>query len=68
MLREMNHRVKNLFAVIAGMITVASRNHDEVRPFATDLRRRIAAKHGGTRHVTLFEPNTKAVLEVNGRK
>lgn len=43
MLREMNHRVKNLFAVIAGMITVASRNHDEVRPFATDLRRRIAA-------------------------
>ncbi|MBB6503152.1 two-component system CheB/CheR fusion protein [Sphingomonas endophytica] len=43
MLREMNHRVKNLFAVIAGMITVAARNHDEVRPFATDLRHRIAA-------------------------
>ncbi|MFK3888621.1 CheR family methyltransferase [Sphingomonas sp. NPDC079357] len=43
MLREMNHRVKNLFAVIAGMVTVAARNHDEVRPFATDLRRRIAA-------------------------
>ena len=43
MLREMNHRVKNLFAVIAGMVTVASRNHAEVRPFATDLRHRIAA-------------------------
>ncbi|MEH3105417.1 MAG: PAS domain-containing protein [Sphingomonas phyllosphaerae] len=43
MLREMNHRVKNLFAVIAGMITVAARNHDEVRSFSTDLRHRIAA-------------------------
>ncbi|MDR6786690.1 two-component system CheB/CheR fusion protein [Sphingomonas sp. BE138] len=43
MLREMNHRVKNLFAVIAGMITVAARNHQEVRAFAGDLRRRIAA-------------------------
>ncbi|KQM66570.1 MULTISPECIES: CheR family methyltransferase [unclassified Sphingomonas] len=43
MLREMNHRVKNLFAVIAGMITIAARSHDDLRTFADDLRRRIAA-------------------------
>lgn len=43
MLREMNHRVKNLFAVIAGMITIASRSHGDVPGFADDIRRRIAA-------------------------
>ena len=43
MLREMNHRVKNLFAVIAGMITIAARSHDDLRTFADDIRRRIAA-------------------------
>ncbi len=43
MLREMNHRVKNLFAVIAGMITVAARSQSDVRAFANDLRHRIAA-------------------------
>ncbi len=43
MLREMNHRVKNLFAVIAGMITIASRSYDDVSGFADDIRRRIAA-------------------------
>ncbi|MEP9401237.1 CheR family methyltransferase [Sphingomonas silueang] len=43
MLREMNHRVKNLFAVIAGMITIAARNESDVRTFADDVRHRIAA-------------------------
>jgi two-component system CheB/CheR fusion protein len=43
MLREMNHRVKNLFAVIAGMISMAARSHAEVPRFADDLRARIAA-------------------------
>ncbi|MBB5699833.1 CheR family methyltransferase [Sphingomonas yantingensis] len=43
MLREMNHRVKNLFAVIAGMISVAARVETDVRHFADDLRTRIAA-------------------------
>jgi two-component system CheB/CheR fusion protein len=43
MLREMNHRVKNLFAVIAGMIAMAARSHAEVARFADDLRARIAA-------------------------
>ncbi|PNU02223.1 CheR family methyltransferase [Novosphingobium guangzhouense] len=43
MLREMNHRVKNLFAVVSGMIAVAGRSHDNVRSYGEDLRERIAA-------------------------
>jgi two-component system CheB/CheR fusion protein len=43
MLREMNHRVKNLFAVIAGMVTIAARSEKDVRAFAEDIRQRIAA-------------------------
>lgn len=43
MLREMNHRVKNLFAVVSGMISAAGRSHDDVRSYSEDLRERIAA-------------------------
>lgn len=43
MLREMNHRVKNLFAIIGGMLTTGARSHDDVRVFARDIRERIAA-------------------------
>ncbi|WP_241217924.1 chemotaxis protein CheB [Sphingomonas sp. ABOLD] len=43
MLREMNHRVKNLFAIVSGMISVGARSHDDVTRFANDMRERIAA-------------------------
>jgi two-component system CheB/CheR fusion protein len=43
MLREMNHRVKNLFAIVGGMMSVAARTHDDVRAFSNDVRERIAA-------------------------
>jgi two-component system CheB/CheR fusion protein len=39
----MNHRVKNLFAVVSGMIAVAGRSHNDVRSYGADLRERIAA-------------------------
>ena len=42
MLREMNHRVKNLFAIIGGMISTGARSHSDVREFALDMRERIA--------------------------
>ncbi|MEZ0495545.1 CheR family methyltransferase [Sphingomonas sp. IW22] len=42
MLREMNHRVKNLFAIIAGLLTAGARSHTDVRSFTHDLRERIA--------------------------
>lgn len=43
MLREMNHRVKNLFAIVGGMISAGARSHQDVRTFATDVRERISA-------------------------
>ena len=41
--RELSHRIKNIFAVIAGLIGMSSRVHPGARPFAEDLRARIAA-------------------------
>ena len=43
MIREMNHRVKNLFSVISAMVSIASREADEVDEFASEIRDRIHA-------------------------
>lgn len=43
LLREMNHRIKNLFAVVGAMIGVSEREATDVAGFAAELKRRIAA-------------------------
>ncbi|MBX7527369.1 chemotaxis protein CheB [Qipengyuania vesicularis] len=43
MIREMNHRVKNLFSVISAMVSIAAREAEEVEEFAEDIRDRIHA-------------------------
>ncbi|EDL48616.1 CheR family methyltransferase [Erythrobacter sp. SD-21] len=43
MIREMNHRVKNLFSVISAMVTIAAKGSDDVGDFAEALRARIHA-------------------------
>ena len=43
MLREMNHRVKNLFAIIGGMVSLAAREKGDAETLARTLRDRIAA-------------------------
>ena len=43
LLREMNHRVKNLFAVIAAMVSISRREAEDLDSFAEDLRDRIHA-------------------------
>ncbi|MBE7182826.1 MAG: PAS domain-containing protein [Methylobacterium mesophilicum] len=43
MIREMNHRVKNLFAIIGGMIGTGARQQTDVAEFARGMRERIAA-------------------------
>ena len=43
MIREMNHRVKNLFAVIAAMVSICRRDTDDIDSFADSLRGRIHA-------------------------
>ena len=40
---ELSHRIKNIFAVIGGLITFSTRHHPEMKPAAADLRERIVA-------------------------
>ncbi|KQR83641.1 sensor histidine kinase [Sphingomonas sp. Leaf343] len=41
--QELSHRIKNIFAVIAGLVGFAARARPEFAPAATDLRQRITA-------------------------
>ena len=41
--QELSHRIKNIFAVIGGLIQFAARIRPELKPLAADLRDRIAA-------------------------
>lgn len=41
--QELSHRIKNIFAVIGGLIQVAARANPIIAPLAADLRARIAA-------------------------
>lgn len=43
LLQEMNHRVKNLFAIIASMVTLSARSHTDINTYAQDFRDRIIA-------------------------
>ena len=43
MIREMNHRVKNLFSIISAMVAIAAREADDVDDLAKGLRERIYA-------------------------
>lgn len=41
--QELSHRIKNIFAVLTGIISLSARNNPEARPFAEQLRHRIYA-------------------------
>ena len=41
--RELSHRIKNIFAVIDGLIGLSARRNPDAKPFASELRQRIAA-------------------------
>ncbi|QNM84113.1 PAS domain-containing protein [Sphingomonas sabuli] len=41
--RELSHRIKNIFAVISGLIGLSARQDKAHREFATDLQQRISA-------------------------
>lgn len=41
--QELSHRIKNIFAVISGLISVSSRQHPEIKFVADDLRDRVNA-------------------------
>ncbi|MDJ0275277.1 PAS domain-containing protein [Sphingomonas sp. 2R-10] len=41
--RELSHRIKNIFAIVSGLVRMSARQMPAVRGFADDLARRIAA-------------------------
>lgn len=41
--RELSHRIKNIFAVISGLIALSARREPGVKPFAEELRGRVTA-------------------------
>ncbi len=41
--QELSHRIKNIFAVLTGIIGLSARNRPEAKPFAEQLRQRIYA-------------------------
>ncbi|WP_129790695.1 sensor histidine kinase [Sphingosinicella sp. CPCC 101087] len=41
--KELSHRIKNIFAVVSGLIALSVRQHPEARAFADEVRDRIAA-------------------------
>ena len=40
---ELSHRIKNIFAVVSGLVTLAARNRPALKEVAADLRERIVA-------------------------
>jgi PAS domain S-box-containing protein len=41
--QELSHRIKNIFAVLTGIISLSARSQPEFKPFAEQLRQRIYA-------------------------
>ncbi len=41
--RELSHRIKNIFAVVNGLVSLSARNYPEAKDFAEQLRRRIGS-------------------------
>ena len=41
--RELSHRIKNIFAVISGLIALSQRRHPEIKTLGGDLQQRVLA-------------------------
>ncbi|WP_340644063.1 PAS domain-containing protein [Phenylobacterium sp.] len=55
--QELSHRIKNIFAVISGLISLSARNHPESKAYALALRDRVMAL--GRAH-DFVRPHSKA--------
>jgi PAS domain S-box-containing protein len=41
--QELSHRIKNIFSVLTGIISLSARSHPDIKPFTDQLRQRIYA-------------------------
>lgn len=56
--QELSHRIKNIFAVLTGIVSLSARSRPEIKPFADELRQRIYAL--GEAHDFVRPRNTEA--------
>ncbi|WP_375420545.1 sensor histidine kinase [uncultured Sphingomonas sp.] len=57
--QELSHRIKNIFAVISGLIGFAARSRPDFAPLASDLRDRITALGRAHDFVRPHSPNSR---------
>ncbi|QNE33554.1 PAS domain-containing protein [Sphingomonas sp. NBWT7] len=57
--QELSHRIKNIFAVMGGLIQLAARTHPEIASLAGDLRQRLAALGRAHDFVRPHSPNSR---------
>jgi PAS domain S-box-containing protein len=62
--RELSHRIKNIFAVVSGLVSLSVRRHPEHKPFATELIGTIHAL--GRAHDYVRETGTAAKSSLHG--
>jgi PAS domain S-box-containing protein len=62
--QELSHRIKNIFAVLNGIISLSARSRPEIKPYADELRQRIFAL--GEAH-DYIRPRSHASVAAGGR-
>ncbi len=66
--QELSHRIKNIFAVISGLISFSARGHPGFAAIATDLRDRITALGRAHDFVRPHSPNSRPVVRQDSLK
>ena len=61
--QELNHRIKNVFAVVSALVALSARQHPEARDFAASLKTRIQAL---ARAHAFVRPHTAAAEPASG--
>ncbi|MGB3739690.1 MAG: PAS domain-containing protein [Pontixanthobacter sp.] len=61
--RELTHRIKNIFAVIGGLVALKSREYPDAAPFAADMGETLQALNRAHSYVTQDEANNQDTLQ-----
>ena len=66
--QELSHRIKNIFAVLNGIISLSARSRPEIKPFADELRQRIYALGEAHDFVRPHSHASRAMVSQNSLK
>ena len=62
---ELSHRIKNIFAVVSGLVTLAAKHRPGLKEAAADLRQRITALGRAHDYVRPHSPRSRAEVQVD---